>query len=368
MSEKPSLPTMKYHLGSLVARTLPVWKFIALGENEWLRQKLDTIRIDRPIYVTSLARSGTTILLEILDSLDVTVSRQYRDYPYFLNPVLTEWIYKSPRNHHKVERAHKDGIRVNQLSPEAMEEPIWRTHFPASEDSVFSRLLDGNVSHQDFEGFYQQNIKKLLVLRHGTRYLCKGNYNIGRIRYLKKIFPDALFVIPVRHPLNHIASLAKQHQLFTGYQEQDPRLLPYLNQVGHNEFGLNRRVIFLGDPPSHDRITQAFSLGNELMGWSLYWSYFFEYVLELKSAQDLKGSIFLLRYEDLVRDTGATLKKLFTFLEIKDYSKTLLRFEKELQFPDYYQPGFSDADIKIISKNTRATAAGFGYASTSWKS
>ena len=75
-------------------------------------------------------------------------------------------------------------------------------------------MLDRQTSHPAFESFYRDHIRKLLRVRGGRRYLAKGNYNVTRLEYLLQLFPDARFVIPVRDPRWHIASLIKQHALF----------------------------------------------------------------------------------------------------------------------------------------------------------
>ena len=65
-----------------------------------------------------------------------------------------------------------------------------------------------------FEEFYCNHIRKILLSQGGTRYLAKANYNISRMKYLSKLYPEARFVILVRDPPEHIASLIKQHRLF----------------------------------------------------------------------------------------------------------------------------------------------------------
>jgi hypothetical protein len=64
-------------------------------------------------------------------------------------------------------------------------------HNPAT-----SNILDQSTNNLKFESFYNNHIRKLLLVRNGDRYLAKGNYNITRLEYILKLFPDVRFVIP----------------------------------------------------------------------------------------------------------------------------------------------------------------------------
>lgn len=56
-------------------------RFLGNLETKLSRDKIEDLSVDRPIYVTGLARSGSTILLELLAAHDQTAAHQYRDYP-----------------------------------------------------------------------------------------------------------------------------------------------------------------------------------------------------------------------------------------------------------------------------------------------
>ena len=129
-----------------------------------------------------------------------------------------------------------------------------------------SDVLDEQTAHPQFEAFYREHIRKLLRVRGGRRYLSKGNYNVTRLEYLLKLFPDARFVVPVRDPVWHIASLMKQHALFCEGCSRHPEAVRHLQRVGHFEFGLDRRPINAGDPALLSRVASAWGRGDELRG------------------------------------------------------------------------------------------------------
>ncbi|MCG3225813.1 MAG: sulfotransferase, partial [Candidatus Heimdallarchaeota archaeon] len=73
--------------------------------------------------------------------------------------------------------------------------------------------MDKSTVNPDFEKYYIEIIKKLLVNQKSSRYITKNNYNVSRMEYIKKLFPDAKFIFMTRNPINHIASLAKQDKV-----------------------------------------------------------------------------------------------------------------------------------------------------------
>ncbi|HET8702102.1 MAG TPA: sulfotransferase, partial [Nitrococcus sp.] len=220
---------------------------IGLGnlETRLLAEPLAAIRIDQPIYIAGLARSGSTLLLEILSWLPETLTHRYRDYPalytpYFWNRFLD---YTPQQKTAPVERTHRDGILITPESPEAFEEILWMSFFSQLHDPQVNAVLNTQTDNPEFEAFYRDHIRKLMLVRGGQRYLSKGNYNITRLDYLLKLFADARFIIPVREPSWHIASLMKQHALFCEGSRRSPRALAHLQRVGHFEFGLDRRPV-----------------------------------------------------------------------------------------------------------------------------
>lgn len=83
---------------------------------------------DQPVFVMGLARSGTTVVLEILEKTGAFHSPTYRDMPFVLSPNLWKSLTQHSRlNGQMVTRAHGDGIVVGFDSPESFEEVFWRT-------------------------------------------------------------------------------------------------------------------------------------------------------------------------------------------------------------------------------------------------
>ena len=302
-------------LGGLIERHPARWIKLGGLETHLVASSLADVRVERPIYVTGLARSGTTILLETLARHPEVATHRYRDFPMLFTPYAwNRWLELVPRQQEApAERSHGDGIAVTSESPEAFEEPLWMAFFPELHDAAQSAVLDGATHHPLFERFYRDHIRKLLAVRGRRRYVAKGNYNVTRIGYLAKLFPDARFVIPVRDPVWHIASLMKQHRLFLDGQRDNPAARRHLRRVGHFEFGEDRRPIRIGDGATTAEIVALWRAGEEVRGWARYWAQVHHHIADLMEREldlaarhpdrALRGSVRVAA-RDLARGAG----------------------------------------------------------------
>lgn len=278
----------------------PWWlKMMGQRETHYWQSDLAAISIERPIYICGLARSGTTLLLELFSKIRGVGTHRYRDFPFLAMPILwNSYVDRFSGNRQFVERPHKDRIRINRDSPEAMEEPLWSMWFPDLHASHSLQRMTAENSHLRFEQFHRDHLRKILFIRNAHRYCAKNNYHVCRVEYLTKLYPDAEFIIPIRNPLAHVNSLVCQHQLFCAYARQETRLAAYLETTGHFEFGPQRMPIRLDDQLFH-RTLDCWQAGEEHLGYSIQWNVIYRLVLELLNNEDLKNRIHVVRYEDL---------------------------------------------------------------------
>ncbi len=198
------------------------------------------------LFVAGLARAGTTVLMREIYGSGQFGSLTYDDMPFVLAPNLWSRL-AGARKIEPHERAHGDGIKIDGQSPEALEEVFWRIHDGPSylrPDRILPHRPDAMLL-EDYDAYVR------LVLRRTekTRYLCKNNNNIVRIHALSSYFPDALILIPFRNPLDHAASLLRQHRRFSG---TDSFTTAYMRWLGHHEFGDGHRPFDFGTVPDHD--------------------------------------------------------------------------------------------------------------------
>lgn len=350
-------------LGGWVSRHPRAWRRLGDLETRMLADELDAIRITAPIYVAGLARSGSTLLLEILDRHPATATHRYQDYPMLFTPYAWQrFLERVPRRPAApAERAHADGMQVTPQSPEAFEEMLWMAFFDDLHRPGTGAVLDAGTSNPAFEAFYRDHIRKLLLLRGGSRYLSKGNYNITRLEYLLRLFPDARFVLPVRDPLWHIASLMKQHRLFLRGEQAHRKAVIHLQRVGHFEFGADRRPIDTGDSAALERIEASWASGAEAEGWALYWSHIHHYLADRLAANpQLAEATLTVSFEPLCHAPADTLRRLFTHCRLEAPEGMIETEAERIRFPTYYQPDFTDEETAAIRRITGEAAARFG--------
>jgi hypothetical protein len=235
------VPTFLHFLGGLVHRHRDFWLWLARLESKLLAQELRRVPLKMPIFVCGLARSGSTLLHEIVCSHPGVASHRIKDYPMLFTPYWWRRAAASLRSKAPRERPHRDRMMITIESPDALEEMLWMAFFPRCHDPAASHLLTARESHPAFESFYKAHLRKLLLAERATRYAAKANYHVARLPYLARLFPDAKFLIPVREPASHIASLMRQHEWFSRGQRKHPRALALMQWSGHFEFGLDRR-------------------------------------------------------------------------------------------------------------------------------
>lgn len=229
--------------------------------------------IDRPIFITSLPRAGTTLLLEVLARLPSVATHTYRDMPFVRAPILWDRISRPfQAGKAPAERAHGDGIMINVDSPEAFEETLWLAHFAEHYEGRSIEPWTDNEDRQ-FAETLADHMRRILVLRGANsattmRYVSKNNANIARIGLLRQSFPDAFIVVPLREPLAQAQSMMRQHLRFSGVHGKDRFAKRYMDDIGHYEFGLSHRPILFDGMKD---VMKAFA-PEQLEYWIGYWS------------------------------------------------------------------------------------------------
>jgi hypothetical protein len=190
-------------------------------ENSAISKKQYT---DNHVFVSGLARSGTTILLNALYESNEFASLSYQDMPFVLAPNLWSKLSFSKKDSDFVDRAHGDGIKVSPESPEAFEEVFWMTF---------------NESDEDTKETFKTYVQLINQKYHKERYLSKNNQNIRRLELISAIFPHSKMFISYRNPIQHAYSLLSQHKRFIEGSKKNRFISNYMKWIGHTEFGPN---------------------------------------------------------------------------------------------------------------------------------
>ena len=350
-----------------LVRLAPYLRVLGELEEELLGARLDDIAIQKPVFITGLARSGTTMMLTLLSQASDVATHRYRDFPFLFAPLAWNWfqdLMSGGRAAEAVERPHKDRIRITKESPEAFEEPVWQAYFPWTHDANRCHLLGKETSNPAFEAAFATHLRKILWLRGGRRYVSKGNYNVARIAYLARLFPDARFVIPVREPVSHVHSLVRQHELFCRYAEEDPRVPHYLEAAGHYEFGPQRRPIHFNDSEI-GAVQEAWSKGDNYRGYARQWAAVYRHVDRLRRDPWLASRIMVVRYEDACAAPEALRRDLLSFCALADFSGRVAKAAATLAAAK--EGSVPAAAVHTVREETADVAAAFGYAAVNEK-
>lgn len=365
--ELPRVPAGLHRYSRFIARSASLWRRLGDIESAFLRHDLERQAIREPIYIAGVPRAGSTLLTEFLSNHPAVTSHRYGDFPNVYTPYWRNWLAGRGRSSRlqPVERAHGDRIMITNESPEAVEEVIWMHFFRDLHDPEADHVLDDRTSVPEFERFYTDHIRKLLLVRGRERYLAKGNYNTTRLLYILKLFPDARIIVPVRTPLDQVASLCKQDRLFHRAAREDSRIGRQLEMSGHFEFGPARRPVNIGRPKGQSPIEERWKRGDVVAGWALYWNSVYANLLrQLDQNAGLRSAVRLVHYEPLCRAPEVTLCKLLdhAHLDARPAQRVIEAFSKRISAPDYYQPQFTPEEIEQIEELTRPAASALGYA------
>tara|TARA_Y100000816_G_C26107868_1_gene589483 strand:- start:3926 stop:4891 length:966 start_codon:yes stop_codon:yes gene_type:complete len=257
------------------------------------------------VFVSGLARSGTTILLNAIYESNEFASLSYADMPFILAPNIWSKINLNRRTELS-ERAHGDGILVNTESPEAFEEVFWKTF---SDSDLETKIK------------FKKYVDLIKFKNNKNRYLSKNNQNIKRLNLISDIFPQSIILVPFRDPLQHINSLISQHNKFLEDSKKDNFISDYMKWIGHTEFGPHYMSL------SPDKLTypDTTTANHWLEQWYLTYKKSFD---EHKN----KKNIYFLSYENLCESSG-TWGNILKIIKIKkQYSFNFKMSQKNISF------------------------------------
>jgi hypothetical protein len=343
--------------------------FVGLGnvESRLLARRLATMRVDRPVYICGLPRAGTTITLQMLSEHPDVVTHKYAD---FLMPYMP-WVWNKVFPHIPVDamrkpvpRIHRDRIQVTRDSAEMGEEILWEHFFPHIHSEKNYSVLDGSTSNPSFERFYSEHLRKLALVRGRSRYVSKAIMCVVRMQYLRKLFPDARFLLYIRNPIDHVASMVKQDRIWAELERDDPRQIEIIELTGHHEFGPHQVMANVGNPQELSEIRRLFDDKKWPESRARYWAYVYGFIAkQLEDDPELAKSVCVVRYEDLCSDSGPTIDRILTHtgLDAAGFATAREAYVQKLSFPDYYKPSFDAETLAQMLAATSEVAKRYDY-------
>lgn len=189
------------------------------------------------LWVTGLARAGTTSMLERLVQTKAFHSLHYGNMPLVLAPSLWKRFH-NPGSGEKRERSHGDGILVGLDSAEALEEVFFqaatnRSYITPEALEAHSVDIDMHRDYLDYQGIALASSD-----RPQAMYVAKNNNALLRYPAMRLLNRDFHVVFMFREPLVHAASLLAMHRKYCAMQASDPFVREYMDWLAHHEFGL----------------------------------------------------------------------------------------------------------------------------------
>lgn len=248
---------------------------LLLDRNGYKANNFEEIK-NKNIFITGLARAGTTAVLNLIDTSNKFASLRYKYMPFILSPRLAKLFSNfSNKSSLQKERFHGDGITINISSPECLDEPFWinSTSF-YSKENIYISPKDFSY---EFIKKYNYFINRYGKLESKKRILIKNNNHHTRLKSLSKYFKESIFLVLFREPLAQSISLLNQNIRFKKLQEKEPFILDYMNMIGHWEFGLNKKP-FIYENKQLEFLNDMDD--NQLDYWIKQWIFSYRWLLK----------------------------------------------------------------------------------------
>jgi len=287
--------------------------------------EIQKFNFEKSVFITGLARSGTTILLREIHDSKTFSSLQYKNMPFLFLPNT----YQIKSNDKPSERSHKDNIKISGESPEEFDEYFWKVFMKDSyikNDSLIKHDLENKILED-----YIKYVKLVCISKNKPNYISKNNNNILRITSLLKI-PNSIFFILVRKPLDHVSSLMKLHSKFTEDHKNDPFSLEYFNVLGHHEFGMNQKPFKLIDR-DFEKLKKFTK--NQIEYWLIIWKQYYEYLINI-----FNDRFNIILFEDLLENRG----------RVNQHINQLLNINIKTQVKDYKSPNYKKVNNKLLDQ------------------
>lgn len=286
------------HIAIGVTAISPFNDLLSLIQRFGYQQKIESTRIERhPVFILGHWRSGTTLLHELLvTNPDFASPNTYQCFApshFLVSPCIARYGgFLLPK------KRPMDNMAAGWLLPQEDEfalmnlgvpSPYLRIAFPKTQRQYLEYLDFSGVSQQDVQNWTQQFLwflRALTLCYGGRRLVLKSPPHTGRVGHLIRVFPKARFIHLVRNPIQLFPSTLRLWKSLDRVQSL---------QVEDNDRKSKQYVV---------DCMQRMYAGYESSRGSIP-----------------ENQIIEVRYEDLVAHPKQTVEKIYSHLELGDFSK-----------------------------------------------
>lgn len=317
-----------------------------------MRIRLDDIMLDRPVFLISLPRSGSSMLQDLLCAHP---SAAYITNMMYMFPdcfCAAEHFRKRLSLDVRGERFLQDSVEVGGGSP-ADPVGLWATWLKLDPFSLAyqpSRITDYTPAEITA---IQDGLRRVLWCFGGAgrRFVCKTPALLPHILLLRDLFPGARFIHLVRDARQNANSMLKLRRLCREQWQRirarrsDAPNLPDLVPYPHLP-RLAERVVQYGA----DDIRTTAHLWNEAMAF-----------IAAARPQIPADQFYEVRYEDIVARPKEELPRLFRFLELPEPPAACTAYQQRLAGVGSIHHQNRYSGFEIVEEICGATLKNFEY-------
>lgn len=272
---------------------------LKIFEKSFSKKGYQDIKIEKPIFIIGVPRSGTSMLYDLLCAHESSTYISNLVAAYSETPLAVSWFQKKFNLNVESERFLGDSVNVSLTSPA---EPFlyWHKWFDRDNSLHWRDISRSDFSKEHIQDVYEDIKKNISLFNKKTpRFICKFAVCQTEIRILQELFPDAKFVNIVRDGRDVAHSLIK---LYNKSNEQ-------LKKINHPQ--IDKVVPY----PRINELTQLVEKfgATDVRCTAKVW----EKTLELIQRESTSlNHYYEFKYEDLLESPQAELEKLFYFCEL----------------------------------------------------
>ena len=319
--------------------------FMEFLERKYFTPDLASLRIDRPVFIVGLPRSGTTVLYNLLCAHEraAYVTTAVNSFPTAI--CTMEWARKKFALNIRGERFLQDSIDADFSSPS---EPamFWGKWIGRDTDSLFwpeKRLAD--FSNAKREEIYN-DIKRMIHSfgGNGQRFIMKYPVIQSELRMLQDLFPDARFIHIIRDGRMVANSLVKLYNLCNAQ----------LAKINHPTL---KHLVPYPRVPKLESYLKEFG-ADDIRTTAHVWQDSIEVVNAVKG--ELKHFTEI-RYEDILANPTGEMKRIFNFIDLPWPAADNALFRREFEGIGKVKHVNKYGGFEVVEKIAGTTLKAYGY-------
>lgn len=290
-----------------------IW-FLKFWEKYILNPDLSKIRIEKPIFLISPPRSGTTMLQDVMCTHENICYFNNTMNSFYQAPYAGEWFRRLLNLNVTGERYLKDSVEADGTTA-AEPALLWAQWMSRGMyDLEWSERRLADLSEKTQADIYN-TVKKVIHINGGhKRFFCKYPAFVTEMRTLQDLFPDAKFINIIRDGRMVANSMIKLYQLS---KDQIARI----NHPNCKELVPYPRVKKLS------QYIDEFGV-DDIRTTAHVWDDCMDTINAIKP--EIKN-YYEVRYEDILINPKLELDKIFDFCELARVSPDNESFKKNLK-------------------------------------